>query len=111
MPKMEKIHDANEATLPLRITRRKARRTGPSRTISPRIRVKCGCCDETLEICTDTELTGNPNLDTLEINGVSGTVDQWRKVFGPLLGFREARVREKGQTRVLWLQDHPNHPQ
>lgn len=80
MPKVEKIEDCVGAMLPLGVTRRKERKTSPNRSLPPSIRVKCGCCDNTVEI--------NFVWDgaALEINGVSGTVDQWRKVLLPLLG-------------------------
>ncbi len=86
MPRIEKIEDSRAMAEPLRITRRKERQISPNRSISPRIRVKCGCCDQAVEIFHDTTLTGNIHDDTLEINGVNGTVDQWRKVLLPLLG-------------------------
>jgi hypothetical protein len=43
----------------------------------PRYKIKCGCCDEQLEIYYDTE--------TLEINGVLASVENWREVLLPLL--------------------------
>lgn len=80
MPKIERVEDANGAGHPLRITRR----AGRGRRM-PRIRVKCGCCDKAVEICVDEEPAGDPSMDTLRINGVMGTVDQWRQVLLPLL--------------------------
>ena len=44
----------------------------------PRYLLKCGCCDERLEIYYDSE--------TLEINGVNGAVEDWREILLPLLG-------------------------
>jgi len=38
---------------------------------------KCGCCDERLEL--------HYGEDSLEINGVFGSVDNWRKLLLPLL--------------------------
>ncbi len=46
-------------------------------TVSARYLVKCGCCDERVEIYYDDE--------GLEINGVSGSIENWREVLGPLL--------------------------
>ena len=43
----------------------------------PRYLVKCGCCDEAVEIYYGE--------GTLEINGVLGTVDDWRELLLPLL--------------------------
>ncbi len=80
MSKMERVVDTCDALSPLRITRSKARKT-----YQPRIRVKCGCCDEAVEIYHEAEPTGDEHQDCLEINGVSGTVNQWRQVLLPLL--------------------------
>lgn len=86
MPRIEKVEDGLVGTPPFRITRRKERRTSPRSTRLPRIRVKCGCCENAVEIYHDTTPTGNAHHDRLEINGVDGTVAQWRKVLLPLLG-------------------------
>ena len=43
----------------------------------PRVLVKCGCCDEKVEIYYDDE--------TLEINGVLATIGDWEKILLPLL--------------------------
>ena len=47
----------------------------------PRYLLKCGCCDEKLEIYYDTE--------GLEINGVNGSIEDWREILFPLLKIRE----------------------
>jgi hypothetical protein len=39
--------------------------------------VRCGCCDERFKICY--------SQDGLEIAGVMASLDQWRKLLGPLL--------------------------
>jgi hypothetical protein len=44
----------------------------------PRYLVKCGCCDQRLEIYYSP--------DGLEINGVYATVENWREILLPLLG-------------------------
>lgn len=63
-----------------RVYHRKERRRG-RRIESPHVLVKCGCCDERLEISYDeTSLW-------LEINGVDASVEDWRKTLLPLLGF------------------------
>jgi len=43
----------------------------------PRYLLKCGCCDEKLEIYYGE--------DGLEIGGVNGTLDDWREILLPLL--------------------------
>jgi hypothetical protein len=87
MPKVEKIVDVQGGVMPLRVTRRKSHMRGNT-TISPVIRIKCGCCTQVVEICHDVAPTGNPNSDTLEIGGVQGTLEQWRKILLPLLGMK-----------------------
>ena len=44
---------------------------------SPRLLLKCGCCDEQVEIYYDD--------DGLEINGVHGSLENWREILMPLL--------------------------
>jgi len=81
MPKIERVEDAEGTISPLRITKRKG-----CGIKDPSIRVKCGCCDKAVVIYHGAEPTGDPSKNMLEINGVLGTVDQWRKVLLPLLG-------------------------
>ena len=47
---------------------------------------KCGCCDEKLEVYYGG--------DSLEINGVMGSVENWRKLLLPLL---ELKLPGQGQ--------------
>ena len=61
-----------KAVFRLRVFHRKA-----SGLKSPRCRVKCGCCDEQFEIYY--------HGDSLEINGVQASVENWREVLVPLL--------------------------
>lgn len=85
MPKVIKIEDG-ERTLPsLRITVRAARKLRSGATKDPRLLVKCGCCENRLEIYHEPAPADDPHRATLEINGVLGTLDQWRKILGPLL--------------------------
>ena len=84
MAKFERVEDSAGGVLPLRLTRRKGRKL-----MAPSIRVKCGCCNEAVEIYFDDERACNPSTDTLEINGVIGTVNQWKQILLPLLGFKE----------------------
>lgn len=44
---------------------------------SPRYLVKCGCCDQSVEIYYDE--------GALEINGVNGSIENWREILLPLL--------------------------
>ncbi len=44
---------------------------------SPRCLIKCGCCGESVEIYYDKE--------GLEINGVNGSLANWREILLPLL--------------------------
>jgi len=43
----------------------------------PRYLLKCGCCDEKVEVYYDD--------DGLEINGVNGAIEDWREILLPLL--------------------------
>lgn len=78
MTRITKIEDRHPLTMvmPIRITERVWRK--------PRQLIRCGCCSERLEVYTG-EPTNDPHADTLEINGVMGTVDQWRQILLPLL--------------------------
>ena len=67
-----------EGTWQLRIFHRK--RVGKR---DPRYLIKCGCCDEQVEIYYGG--------DTLEINGVMGSAEDWREILLPLLGPRKRR--------------------
>lgn len=88
MPHVTKVHDPSERLQPLRITHRSAR--GPSKGRHARnssFRVGCGCCREGIVVFPPQDA-----LDPLvEIGGVSGTVVQWRQIFGPLLGVEPKR--------------------
>lgn len=78
--KIEYIKTYTDFGFPLKITRRKARPLKGGGVKSPRLLVKCGCCSEKVEIYYDN--------DELEINGVNGTIHQWRKVLLPLLDIK-----------------------
>ncbi|OGL41625.1 MAG: hypothetical protein A3C43_01195 [Candidatus Schekmanbacteria bacterium RIFCSPHIGHO2_02_FULL_38_11] len=47
----------------------------------PRYLLKCGCCDEKLEIYYDSE--------GLEINGVNGSIEDWCEILLPLLQIKK----------------------
>src|SRR3989304_7311138 len=57
---------------------------------SPRYLLKCGCCDEKIEIYYGE--------DGLEIGGVNGAVEDWRGNFFSLLLIKQ-RKKEKFKTR------------
>lgn len=67
---------------------------GPEKKM-PRYLLKCGCCDEKLEIYYDDE--------GLEINGVNGSIEDWREILLPLL-----RIGKKGQEKCRTLRRKPN---
>ena len=46
-------------------------------TKSARLRIKCGCCDQAVDIYYDQ--------DGLEINGVHASLAEWKKILLPLL--------------------------
>lgn len=46
----------------------------------PRFLLKCGCCDGKLEVYYGG--------DTLEINGVMGSIENWRELLLPLLNMK-----------------------
>lgn len=50
---------------------------------SPRYLLKCGCCEEKIEIYYDN--------DGLEINGVNGSIEDWRDILLPLLLIEKKR--------------------
>jgi hypothetical protein len=53
----------------------------------PRYLLKCGCCDEKLEIYYDHE--------GLEINGVNGSIEDWREILLQLL-----QIETKGSKLI-----------
>jgi hypothetical protein len=64
----------------------------------PRFLFKCGCCSHQLEVYYGG--------DSLEINGVMGSVENWRTLLLPLLqmklpgqGWRTKRPRTSGRIR------------
>jgi hypothetical protein len=52
---------------------------------SPRYFLKCGCCDQSLELYYSE--------DGLEIGGVNGAVEDWREILQPLLSVGRKRAR------------------
>ena len=54
---------------------------------SPRYLLKCGCCEQKVEIYYDE--------DGLEIGGVNGAIEDWREILLPLL-----LIERKGSTFI-----------
>lgn len=64
----------------IRVTCRKEHKEG--RFLVPaRYKIKCGCCEEKVEIYAS-------NI-TLEINGVDGSIRNWREILLPLLRIKK----------------------
>jgi hypothetical protein len=75
----------------IRVSHKAGRKRGKVR-ISPRYLLRCGCCEQRLEIYYDAE--------SLEINGVHGSLENWREILLPLLGVRQPR-RKKDSAALL----------
>ena len=69
----------------IRVSHRAARRRGTG-WITPRYLLRCGCCGQKVEIYYDAE--------GLEINGVHGSLENWREILLALL-----RVKPPGGKR------------
>lgn len=63
------------------------------RKIDPHIEVKCGCCDESLVIIGGGMDDVHGNL-YLEINGVAGSVEEWRKILLPILKIKSYEIHK-----------------
>jgi hypothetical protein len=68
-----------EGDCAIRVSHRAERKRGEGH-ISPRYLLRCGCCDGAVQIYYDKE--------ALEINGVHGSIENWREILLPLLGIR-----------------------
>ena len=71
--KMNQRRDDGEAAL------RVYDRAATQRKMARRL-IKCGCCDQSVEISHDET--------TVEINGVYGSIQNWREALLPLLGVK-----------------------
>jgi len=69
-----------EGAFAIRVSHRAARKRDQTR-ISPRYLLRCGCCDQSVEIYYDTH--------GLEINGVNGSLENWREILLPLLEIKQ----------------------
>ena len=74
-----------EGVCAIRVSHRAERRRGQGH-ICPRYLLRCGCCDRGVEIYYDT--------DGLEINGVNGSLENWREILLPLLGIKQPTKKE-----------------
>ena len=57
---------------------------------SPRLLIKCGDCDNALEIYHDPQ-----KRDDMEIGGVFGSVANWREILLPLLEPKPKRAKRE----------------
>ena len=71
-----------EGVCAIRVSHRAARKRGRGE-ISPRYLLRCGCCDQAVHIYYDHE--------SLEINGVHGSIENWREILLPLLRMKRRR--------------------
>lgn len=85
------LHAANTKGYPLiRAWHRKEHRRG-RRVLCPRYLLKCGCCNEKVEILYDSE--------SLEINGVQGSLENWREILLPLLDLTRIPKKRKRKRK------------
>jgi len=77
--RMAEMRPEPEGACAIRVSHRAGRKRGTGRVL-PRYLLRCGCCEERLEIYYDEE--------GLEINGVNGSLENWREILLPLLGIR-----------------------
>jgi hypothetical protein len=82
-----------EGECAIRVSHRAGRKRGTGR-ILPRYLIQCGCCDARFEIYHGDE--------ELEINGVNGTLANWRQILLPLLQVVPNRQhRANGKVKKL----------
>lgn len=70
----------------IRVSHSAERKRGEGQ-ISPRYLLRCGCCDRAVQVYYDNE--------SLEINGVNGSIENWREILLPLL-----RLRRRGKCFI-----------
>src|SRR5260370_2169977 len=68
-----------EGVCAIRVSHRAERKRGQGH-ISPRYLLRCGYCDGAVQVYYDKE--------ALEINGVHGSIENWREILLPLLGMQ-----------------------
>ncbi|MEK7515655.1 MAG: hypothetical protein AAB555_01835 [Patescibacteria group bacterium] len=102
MPKITRVYGGNQDELPLRVTHRKG-----NKKKAPSIRAKCPCCAEAVVIFPESRPTGNPQIDSVEINGVHASVAQWRELLLPILGIGSIQTLTIRGIGMNKLHTHP----
>lgn len=102
MPRITRIYGGNQDELPLRVTHRKG-----NKKKAPSIRAKCPCCAEAVVIFHESRPTGNPQMDSMEINGVHASVAQWRELLLPILGIGSFQILTTRAIGINKLHAHP----
>src|SRR5271166_709615 len=74
--RMAVLRSEPESGCAIRVSHRAERKRGQGH-ISPRYLLRCGCCDQAVQIYYAP--------DDLEINGVHGSIENWREILLPLL--------------------------
>lgn len=69
-------------------------------TKAPAHIIKCGCCNEEVHVYADPE--------SLEINGVEGSLQNWREVLLPLLAIKETEAGFEDTRPLLGLRKKYN---
>ena len=86
--RMAVLRPEPEGVCAIRVSHRAERKRGQGH-ISHRYLLRCGCCDRAVEIYYNT--------DGLEINGVNGSVENWREILLPLLGIKQPKKERRGK--------------
>jgi hypothetical protein len=87
--RMAVLRPEPEGVCAIRVSHRAERKRGQGH-ISPRYLLRCGCCDRAVEIYYNT--------DGLEINGVNGSLENWREILLPLLGIKPPKKEHRGKA-------------
>lgn len=73
-----KIYDCKRFGVPqIRVWKTKERRKSKGAIISPSVLLKCGCCEQQIRIYWGG--------GSIEINGVNGSVADWKDILLPML--------------------------
>jgi hypothetical protein len=78
-----------EGAFAIRVSHRAARKRRQGR-ISARYLLRCGCCDQNVKIYYSP--------DGLEINGVNGSLENWREILLPLLGIKQRKKKRRTEA-------------
>ena len=76
----------------IRVRHRPARRLSVKSTKAANYLIRCGCCNEKVDIYYGE--------DSLEINGVEGSIENWRAILLPLLGINPKTMLTKSQEKA-----------